>query len=183
MGTEELDKFEQILEDGLVKLCTQTELLDGSILRSPDIEEKWDEYITRYVEDAIKNFEEYPQPTYAWAAFLGMGVAWNWDHDWVVGSNLPYESYYGNEGWDDMDEYVLYEVFGLERDGKVARHLIETYLSCADATEALLRHNHVNLDTESGFYTLVRCYQVFYRLGASIALHKFGYKKVPVKFS
>lgn len=183
MNTEALDKFEEILEGGLVKICTQSGLLDGSILHSPDIEEKWEDYITRYVDDAVNNFEDYPQPTFVWAAFLGMGVAWNWDHDWVIGSNLPYESYYGKEGWDDMDEYVMYEIFGFERDGEIAKKLIDIFLSCADATESLIRHNHIELDTEEGFYTLVRAYQVFYRLGASIALHKFGYKKVPVKFS
>lgn len=183
MRTEELDRFEEILERGLVKICTTAGLLEGSVLRSPDIEQKWDEYITRYVEDAVANFEEYPHPTYAWAAFLGMGVAWNWDHDWVVGGHLPYEAYYGAEGWDDMDEYVMYEIFGLEKDGETAGKLIGTLLNCAEATEALIRHNGIEVDTEFGFYTVVRAYQVFYRIGASIALHKFGYKKVPVKFS
>lgn len=181
MRTEELDKFEEILEPGLVKICTAAGLLDGEALHSPDIEGKWNEYITRYTEDAVNNFNDYPQVTYVWAAFLGMGVAWNWDRDWVIGNNLPYESYYGSEGWDDMDEYVMYEIFGFEKEGEVARKLIDTFLSCAEATEALIRHNAIDLDSEFGFYILVRAWEVFYRIGASIALRKFGYKKVPLK--
>lgn len=181
MRTEELDKFEEILEPGLVKICTAAGLLDGEALHSPDIEGKWNEYITRYTEDAVNNFNDYPQVTYVWAAFLGMGVAWNWDRDWVIGNNLPYESYYGSEGWDDMDEYVMYEIFGFEKEGEVARKLIDTFLSCAEATEALIRHNAIDLDTEFGFYILVCAWEVFYRIGASIALRKFGYKKVPLK--
>lgn len=183
MRTEELDKFEEILQEGLVKLCSGAGLLGGEILESEDLEAKWNEYITDYVSDAVKNIEEYPQPALAWAAFLGMGVAWNWDHDWIVGSRLPYQAYYGKEGWDDMDENVMFEILGITKDSPEMEKLVSTLISCADATIALIQHNDIPLDTEFGFYILVRSYTVLFRIGASIALYKFGYKKVPVKFS
>lgn len=180
MKTEELDKFQEILENGLVKLCSQAGVLGGDIMISPDIEQKWNEYIVRYTEDAVKNFEQYPSVTYAWAAFLGMGVAWNWDNDWIVGKLLSYEAYYGPNGYDDLDENVLYTILGLEREGADAKLLNGTLQSCADATMALIRHEQIQLDTQYGFHILVRAWEVFFRLGAAIFLHKSGYKKVPL---
>lgn len=183
MTAQELDRYEEILQEGLVKICTGAGLLEGSVMETPDVNEKWDEYITAYVGDAIKNIEEYTLAALSWPAFLGMGVAWNWDHDWIVGARLPYEAYYGEEGWDDMDENVLYNLCGYEKDSPEASHLTDTLLSCAEATVALIRHNNIAMDTEEGFYTLVRSFGVMYRIGAAIVLKKAGYKKVPVNFS
>lgn len=180
MTSEELDRYEEILQEGLIKLCTGNKLLDGELLESPDIEQKWNEYITDYVNDAVHNIQDYTQAALCWPAFLGMGVAWNWDHDWIIGSALPYAAYYGEKGWDDMDENVLYNICGYERGSKEAAHLIDSLLSCTEATMALIRHNNIQMDTEEGFYTLVRSFEVMYRIGASIHLHKLGYKKVAV---
>ena len=180
MTSEELDRFEEILQDGLVKLCTGNKLLSGEILESPDIEQKWNEYITDYVNDAVHNMQDYTQAALCWAAFLGMGVAWNWDHDWTAGSALPYAAYYGKNGWDDMDENVLYNLCGYGRSSEEASHLVDTLLSATDAALALISHGNIRLDTEEGFYILVRSFEVMYRIGASICLHKLGYKKVPV---
>ena len=183
MNTEELDIYEEILQNGLIKLCTQAGLLTGELLQSPDIEAKWDEYITDYVSDAIKNIEDYPLAALTWSAFLGMGVAWYWDNDWILGANLPYASYYGDEGWDDMDENILYKLCGYEKDSEEARKLIYTLMSCGEATVGLIQHNNIAMDTEEGFYTLVRSFEVMFRIGASITLQKSGYKKVPLKYS
>ena len=79
--TRDLDRFEQLLEDGLVKICSGAGLLPAELVRNPDIDGLWDRYIKDYIADAVVNFNDYPEAALAWAGFLGLGVAWGWDAD------------------------------------------------------------------------------------------------------
>ena len=88
---------------GLMRVCSGAGLLGDELLSSEDIDSKWEEYIKDYVADAVDNFNEYPEAALAWAGFLGMGVAHNWDANWTFHRHDSYRSYYGNRGWDDMD--------------------------------------------------------------------------------
>ena len=73
--TRELDRFEQLLEDGLLKICSGAGLLPAELVRCPDIDALWDSYIKDYIADAVVNFNDYPEAALAWAGFLGLGVA------------------------------------------------------------------------------------------------------------
>ena len=152
--TKDLDRFEQLLEDGLVKICSGAGLLPADLVRCPDVDGLWDVYIKDYIADAVVNFNEYPEAALAWAGFLGLGVAWAWDADWKRYKDQPYRKWYGARGWDDMDEHILRDVLGL------------------------LQHEGVETQTARGFYLLARAYTVLYRIGAAIELHRLGYKKV-----
>ena len=176
--TRDLDRFEQLLEDGLVKVCSGAGLLPADLVRNPDIDGAWDRYIKDYIADAVVNFNEYPEAALAWAAFLGLGVAWGWDADWKRYRDVPYRSWYGARGWDDMDEHILRDVLGLPLDGPEAKKISDTLLSCALAVLGLLQHEGVETQTARGFYLLARSYTVLYRIGAAIELHRLGYKKV-----
>ncbi len=179
MDTAYLDNYEKLLEDGLLKLCRGAGLLDGEVLRSPDIDSVWEDgYVRDYVADAVENFNSYPEAALSWAAFLGMGVAHNWDSDWEARKGDGYASYFGSRGWDDMDEHVLYGLLGLSAGCPEAKRISDTMLSCALATLGLIRHEGVETQTELGFYILVRSYTVLYRIGAAIELRRLGYKKV-----
>lgn len=178
--TEYLDHFESVLSDGFVKLGTSCGYLDGELLRCPDLDERWDkELATPYVADAVANFNSYPDAALAWAAFLGMAVAQQWDIDWNGHKSDPYKSYYGPRGWDDMDEHVLYSM--LQMDEEEARRLDDFYLGCSGAAQSLIRHEGIEAQTDLGFYVLARCYTVMYRLGITVQLRRMGYKKVNVK--
>ena len=178
-NTAYLDNFEKILSDGLVKVCQGASLLDDSgILDSPDIDLKWDVYIKDYVADAVENFNSYPQTAIAWAGFLGMGVAHRWDRDFELFKSATYQSYYGPRGFDDMDEFVLQNVLGLDLDGAEARKISDTFNSMSMLTLGLIRHEGVEPQTAQGFYILNRSYTVLYKIGASIALRRLGYRKV-----
>lgn len=181
MDTEYLDRFEKILEDGLLKVCRGAGLLGEEVLRSPDLDEKWeDSYIKDYTADAVENFNSYPEAALSWAAFLGMAVAHNWDTDWNAHKDDPYKSYYGSRGWDNMDEHVLQDVLGLGTDDPLRRRINDTLLSCALATLGLIRHESIEPQTDLGFYILVRAYTVMFRIGAAMELKRLGYKKVLV---
>ena len=175
---EFLDRYEELLEEGLCKLCTGAGLMDGEILRCPDIDGQWDLYIKEYVADAVSNFNSYPDAAIAWAAFLGMGVAYNWDLNWRKYRSSPYNTYYGSRGWDDMDEHVLYDMIGLNKDSPEAARINDTLLSCAAAALGLLQHEGVQTETAQGFYALSRTYTSLFRIGASIELKRLKYKKV-----
>ena len=176
--TRDLDRFEQLVEDGLVKVCSGAGLLPAELVRNPDIDARWDAYIKDYIADAVVNFNEYPEAAIAWAGFLGLGVAWGWDADWQHNKDVPYRSWYGSRGWDDMDEHILRDILGLDLDGKEAKRISDCLLSCSTAVLGLLQHEGVETQTARGFYLLARTYTVLYRIGAGIELHRLGYKKV-----
>lgn len=177
MNSAALDAFEQILEVGLIKVCTSEGLLAGEMLSSPDIDDKWESYVKEYVADAVDNFNEYPHAALSFAAFLGMGVAAAWDRDWETGSKAEYKSYYGSRGWDDMDEHILHDIFYFNLEKDEAKKYQRTMMNCAEACLGLIRHQGIEEQTADGFYSLVRAYGVFYRIGAAIALRRMGYKK------
>lgn len=177
MDSERLDSFEKTLEGGLVKICSSAGLLD-EILASPDIDAKWDEYLKDYVGDAVENFNEYPAAAIGFAAFLGMAVANRWDRDWDNSKTASYQDYYGSRGFDDMDDHILEDVLRLtpEHGKKVS----DTVGSCVWAALGLIRHEGIESQTAEGFFVLVRCYTVMFRIGASLELKRLGYSKVAV---
>ncbi len=173
-----LDSFEKTLQDGLLKVCDGLGVLSGEVLESPDVNGRWDAYIKDYVGDAVENFNEYPQSAIAWAGFLGMGVAHLWDKDWKRCAVAAYSDFYGERGFDDMDEHILRDILGLPLDSDEAGRLSGALSSCAIATLGLIRHEGIESQTSNGFYVLVRAYSVMYRIGAAIELRRLGYKKV-----
>ena len=178
VNTADLDRYEAVLEDGLVKICKGAGLLREQFMRSEDIDGKWEQYAQDDVADAVLNFNEYPEAAIAWAGFLGMAVAHNWDVDWEAHKDDPYKSYYGSRGWDDMDEHILWEVLALPE--AIGKKLSDTLDSCALAALGLIRHEGIEAQTELGFYVLVRTYSVLYRIGAAIELQRLGYQRVRV---
>ena len=129
--TELYDRYERTLEDGLVKICRGAGLVGDMLLRSDDIDARWDDYIKDYVADAVENFNIYPEAAISWAGFLGIAVAHWWDADWQGHKDDPYRSFYGTRGWDDMDEHVLRDLLGLKLDSPEAKKISDTLLSCA----------------------------------------------------
>lgn len=177
-NTEFLDNYEKTLERGLLRVCSSAELLADELLESPDIDEMWDTYAKDYIADAVENFNDYSEAAIAWAGFLGMGVAHNWDSHWTFHRHDSYTSYYGRRGWDDMDEHILHGVLGLDLQGKEAKKISDTLQSCALATLGLIRHEGIEAQTATGFYALSRSYGVFFRIGAALELFRLGYKNV-----
>lgn len=171
---EQLDKFENLLEEGLIKVCTMQGLIREP-LGSPDIEAKWDSFIKDYVADAVDNFNDYPQAALGFAAYLGMAVAHHWDKDWTHFCKREYRSYYGSRGFDDMDDFIAEHILNLSEEQK--KKVSECLLSCTQATLGLLQHEQIETQTRFGFFALARCYTVMFRLGASMELARLGYRK------
>lgn len=176
--TKYLDDFENMLRDGLVKVCRNAGLLGQEKFQSSeDITAKWnDELLKDFTADAVENFNDYPEATLAWAGFLGMAVANGWDKDWSAHKSDRYQDFYGPRGFDDMDENILWNILHLKED--YSRTVSSCLNSCALATLGLIRHQGIEAQTAEGFYILIRAYSVMYEIGAAVELRRLGYKMV-----
>ncbi|MCQ2180409.1 MAG: hypothetical protein MJY91_09975 [Bacteroidales bacterium] len=170
-----LDKFESVLEAGLLKICNGAGILDKMLI-SPDLTGTWEKYLKDYVADAVENFNQYPEAAVGFASFLGMAVANNWDADWTAHKDDSYQSYYGSRGFDDMDDHIIEDVLHLKAD--YGRKVSDTMMSCAIAALGLISHEGIETQTELGFYILNRCYSVMFRIGAAVELQRLGYRSL-----
>lgn len=178
--TATYDAFEANLRRELIKLCTEFEMMNGQLLRSDDIDGKWDEFARDYMIDAVHEFNEYPEVSLAWAAYLGMGVARHWDEDWRKHSSDTYASYYGPRGFDDMDEHVTLQVLGYALDSAEAKAIGSMLSRCAQLTLTLIRREGFESQSVEAYYVLIRCVKVMFQIGQSLELYRLGYSFQPL---
>lgn len=183
MEQEYLNRFENKLEQELLRLCTSYGMLDGVLLATDDIDAQWHELAPGYVADAVGQVQDYPTVSVAWAAYLGMGVACGWDADWNVYSKAPYTSYYGEQGFDDMDEHIVQKLLGLSLDSKEAQELEEMIRRCGQAAVSLIRYEQIEPQSPMAFHVFARTCKVLFRIGVAIELKRLGYKFEKVDLS
>lgn len=171
-----LDRFERKLEEDLLRLCTSYKQLDGTLLAAEDIDNHWNVLAPEYLADAVEQVRDYPVVSVAWAAYLGMAVAWGWDADWATVAKAPYRLYYGEQGFDDMDEHIVKDFLGLALDSEEARVLEESIRRCAQNTVSLIRHEQIEPQSPMAYHVFARACRVMYRIGAALELKRMGYK-------
>lgn len=173
---EYLDQFESKLQMELLKLCTSKGKLEGTLLSSEDIDERWKEYAPHYMADAMSQLNDYPAAAMAWAAYVGMAVAHRWDEDWVRYHNEPYEQLHGKEGFDDMDEHIVQSILGLSLESEANQKIEELLRSCAQLCITLIRREQIEAQTTKAFYVFARTTRCMFRIGAALELKRLGYK-------
>lgn len=176
MNTEYLTQFENSLQEELLRLCTSAGLLNGQLLTSDDIDTRWRELAPEYMADAVPQVRDYPTVSVAWAAYLGLAVAWGWDNDWDSASKAAYTSYHGVQGFDDMDEHIVRDLLGLMLDGYEAGRLEAVIRQCGETTVARIRHEHIEPQSPMAFHVFARACKVMFRIGAALELRRLGYK-------
>ena len=174
------DAFEATLRKELAKLCTEYEMMNGTLLHSDDIDGKWNEFARDYMADAVREFNEYPEASLAWAAFLGAGVARHWDEDWRRHSKDTYQSYYGVRGFDDLDEHVLRDVLGYALDSEKAAALSSMFSRLATMVLTLIRREGFESQSVEAYYVLIRSVKVMFQMGESVELYRLGYSFQPL---
>lgn len=170
------DAFEEKLRNELIKLCSEGGMMERILLRSDDIDEKWNEFGRDYMIDAVHEFNEYPEVTLAWAGYLGMAVARHWDISWMEYKHYKYEDYYGSRGYDDMDEHITRDILGIPLDSEKAALISAVLGKCAMMTLTMIRHEGFESQSIEAYYVLIRCVKVMYQIGASLELYRLGYK-------
>lgn len=171
-----LDNFEEKLQQEILRLCTNYKFLDGKLLATDDIDDYWQVLAPEYIADAVEQVQEYPTVSVAWAAYLGIAVAFGWDIDWNTISKAKYKDFYGEQGFDDMDEHLIRDVVGVSLDSEEAKNLEEMIRRCAQKAIDLIRHEQIEPQSPVAFHVFTRACRVMYRTGAAIQLKRMGYK-------
>ena len=114
------------MENELLRLCTERGALRGMMLETEDITEQWKILAPEYMADAVPEIANYPTVSVSWAAYLGLAVAYGWDADWETFLKIPYQSYYGEQGFDDMDEHIVRDLLRMPLDSRSAKELENT---------------------------------------------------------
>ena len=173
--TEYFDTFENNLLQELMKLSTSHKMLEGTLLASDDIDERWKEYAPEYMADAVPQVNSFPAAAIAWAGYVGMAVAHRWDVDWESYSTEPYEKLHGEQGFDDMDEHIVRDLLRMPLDSRSAKELEETIRQCGEKLVALIRFEQIPPQSEMAFHVFAHACKVMFRIGAAIQLKRMGY--------
>lgn len=176
IGNQYLDNYEQGLMQNLLKMLTNMKMLNGQLLSTPDITEKWEQVAPGYIADAVKEIAKYPTVSLGWAMYLGMAIAHYWDDDWEFygpKTNL-YEYLRDIRGFDYMDEVVRGNILQLE--GAAFDELETVVQSCSQQALAQIRHEQIEPQSAMAFHVYVRSIKVLYELGAAVELKALGYK-------
>ena len=174
--TEYFDTFENNLLQELMKLCTSHKMLEGTLLASEDLDERWKEYAPEYMADAIPQVNSFPAAAIAWAGYVGMAVAHRWDENWEQYAAEPYEKLHGEQGFDDMDEHIVQHILGLALEDEAAQKIEDMMRRCANTAITYIRREDTEAQTTKAFYIFARTTRVMFRIGAAMELHRLGYK-------
>lgn len=175
MDIQYLIRFEEKMQDDLLRLATTRGMLKGVLLATEDIDEQWKILAPEYMGDAVSQIAHYPTVSVAWAAYLGMAVAYGWDADWETFLKMPYQSYYGEQGFDDMDEHIVRDLLRIPLDSRTAKELEETIRQCGEKAVDLIRYEQIPPQSEMAFHVFARACKAMYKIGAAIQLKRMGY--------
>lgn len=175
MDIQCLIRFEEKMQEELLRLATSRNMLKGVLLATDDIDEQWNILAPEYMGDAVPQIAQYPTVSVAWAAYLGMAVAYGWDADWETYLKMPYQGYYGDQGFDDMDEHIVRDLLRIPLDSKTAQELEETIRQCGEKAVDLIRFEQIPPQSEMAFHVFARACKAMFRIGAAMQLKRMGY--------
>ena len=180
-----LDSFERRVNEELVRLFGAYKKVDGMLPSSQDVDARWKALAPEYMADAVPQINEYPIVSIAWAGYLGMAVANDWDTNWEAYNNRPYKEYYGAEGFDDMDENIVEKILGLSLDSQEAKEIEAMMRRLSQQALSLIRRENIEPQSRIAFYIYSKVVAILFRLGASMELLRLGYvcQKVNLPFS
>ena len=171
-----LENFESRITDELLRLCKQYGILDGTLLATDDITDRWNQLAPEYMADAVPNIADYPTVAIAWAGYIGMAVAHQWDEDWATHSKDEYKSYYGEQGFDDMDEHIVRDLIGFHLESKEAKSIEDMMRRLGETALTLIRRERIEPQSPMAFHVYARVVKVMYKIGAAVELKRLGYK-------
>lgn len=171
-----LETYENNLLQEMLRVCTSLGMLDGELLNSEDIDQKWKEWAPEYIAEALPEVNSYPEFAIACAGYAGMAVAKWWDDDWGRHHSEAYESLHGPRGFDDMDEHIVQNILGLSLDSVEAKQIVNIMLCCAQKAVDFIRHEQIEAQTVKAFHIFARSVKVMFRIGAALELKRLGYK-------
>ena len=170
------DTYEENLLREVLRMCTSLGMLDGELLASEDIDQKWKEWAPEYIAEALPEVNTYPDFAIACAGYAGMAVAHWWDADWGRNHSAKYESLHGPRGFDDMDEHIVQNILGLSLDSVEAKQIMNILLCCAQKAGTFIQHEQIEHQTVKAFHIFARTVRVMFKIGSALELKRLGYK-------
>ncbi len=172
------EDFAATLLNDLQRYLVSIDMVDERLPECPDVEGKWPAIAEAYLPDGVREFADYPVASLGWMMFIAMAVAKFWDEDWAKYDQVEnlYMMLREKRGFDNMDEYIMEEVLGLNADA--AEQLQELVGGCAERTKRAI----YRLDVEPGTVDALKAYvaglQAMYQMGMAIQLKSMGYHMV-----
>ena len=175
-----MEQFEKTLHNDLHQYLSSLDKVDERLPECPDIEEKWESIARSYIQDGIREFQEYPSASLGWMMYIGMAIAKMWDTEWELYSKIDdlYAYIRDKRGYDCMDEYIRSEMLLLKGDDFTAAE--KTVGECASRVYNALMHQNLEPGTKVAFYANVSCLHQLYLMGAAIQLKRMGYHMTKV---
>lgn len=170
-----LNNFEDKMRKNLLKITTDKGALDGKLLESDDLKDFWVRIEANYMADAVPQIASYPTVSVAWATYLGMATAHCWDKDWTAYKDAEYETFYGDQGFDNMDDHIVRDIMGLPLEGEEARRIITLVQTLAQDTVSMIHHEQIEPGSKMAFYAFDRACTAMFAIGAAIELKRLGY--------
>lgn len=172
-----MEKFEEKLKKDLHQYLVKEGRVDEKLPECPDVEELWPAVEKAYLPDAVREFNEYPVVSLGWIMFVGMALALYWDIDWEKYGKETGEKLYADlrdaKGYDNLDDYVLYDVLKLDKDE--AEKVSAIVGECAARTLSAIHHSGAEAGTEEAVKVYRDALHTLYIMGMAMELNALGY--------
>ncbi len=169
--------FEKQTQEDLHKYLVSVDRVDKILPQTPDIEELWPAILEAYLPDGVREFQDYPTVSLGWIMFVGMAFAKYWDTDWEKYANVSGEAMYtdlrDSKGYDNLDDVVLYEVLGLDKEE--GEKVSEIVGECAARTLSAIQHSGIEPGTEMAVEAYRGALHALYIMGMAMVLNALGY--------
>ena len=173
---EYLQRYEDELTQKLLRQAHDLRCGAEQLYHTEDLEEMWHKIAPQYMVDAVPEIAQYPTVAIAWAGYIGMAVAHQWDEDWAAHSKDEYKSYYGGQGFDDMDEHIVRDLIGFHLESKEAKGIEDMMRRLGETALTLIRRERIEPQSPMAFHVYARVVKVMYKIGAAVELKRLGYK-------
>lgn len=170
-----ISRYEQQFKDDLTYYL-QSEHLIGDILPDcPDVAGQWPKVFQSYLNDAVREFTNYPTVALGWMMYVGMAIAKYWDVDWSIYEKVDdlYKYILGKTDYDHLDDYICEKILLLTKNEHTR---LEKYVAeCASRIYNQICHARIEPGTSEAYYCLYAALEMMYLFGAFIELKSLGY--------
>lgn len=156
--------------------------LDSRLPESPDLEGLWPSVCEAYLPDGVREFAHYPIVSLGWVMFVGMALAKFWDTDWTTYSKHSGSELYillrDAKGYDLLDDHVLDDVLGLNREEAEATSVIAG--ECASRVYHALLRSSLEPGTPEAAKAYIGALHELFLMGIYTELNALGYHLIAV---
>ena len=172
MSTEQ---FETLFHDDLKRYLLGLNEIDERLPETPDIDELWSKIGKSFLNDGMREFQQYPTVPFGWCMYIGMAIAKYWDEDWELYNKVGnlYTYLRDRIDYDHMDDYICEKVLLLTADEH--KEVANIVAKCAARTNSLLRHLPITPGSRDAFHAYVAALHQMYFMGVAMQLKRMGY--------